>query len=71
MASKPSQDTPEEGANTSIPAAVIAQAESAIIGNFEDPGTPKERRPSRAAKPDYSQYQNLSRQSTRGEGTSR
>lgn len=52
----PKEDANEEAADGRVPDSVIAQAEAAIIGEFEDE-TPIERRRSRAAKPDYSQYQ--------------
>lgn len=52
----PKENTNEEVADGHLPDSVIAQAEAAIIGEFEDE-TPIERRRSRAAKPDYSQYQ--------------
>ena len=70
MASKPTDDTGKE-APAAVPASVIAQAEAAIVGNFEDDEVPKSRRPSRAPKQDFSQYQHTNRPSTAGEGSSK
>jgi hypothetical protein len=55
MASKPGADAP--GDPNAIPSAIIAQAEAAIVGNFDDESPQVERQSSRAAKPDYSLYQ--------------
>jgi hypothetical protein len=71
MASKPTENTAKEAPDTTVPASVIAQAEAAIVGNFEDDEFPKSRRPSRAPKQDFSQYQHTNRPSTAGEGSSR
>jgi hypothetical protein len=66
MASKPSTDAPEDP--HAIPSSVIAQAEAAIVGNFEDETPPIEKRKSRAQqKQDYLLHQTKSR----GEGTSK
>ncbi|KUJ08881.1 UDP-Glycosyltransferase/glycogen phosphorylase [Mollisia scopiformis] len=69
MADKSSNETHEEVTDSGIPASVIAQAEAAIIGEFEDePSLSK--RPSRVPKPDYSQYQGVYR-SAAGESSSK
>jgi hypothetical protein len=66
MASKPSTDAPEDP--HAVPSSVIAQAEAAIVGNFEDETPPIEKRKSRAQqKQDYLLHQTKSR----GEGTSK
>ncbi len=54
MASKPPGSTEEENA---VPHSVIAQAEAAILGEFEEDTPTVSRLHSRAAKQDYSQYQ--------------
>jgi hypothetical protein len=58
MASKSNEDAPKDPA--AIPSSIIAQAEAAIVGHFED-DSPIERRPSRLPNPDYSLYQTKSR----------
>jgi hypothetical protein len=58
MASK--DDGDPSRAEHGVPHFVIAQAEAAIIAEFEDE-TPIERRRSRISKPDYSQYQTVRR----------
>ena len=72
MAPKTKNDQSEEAGANALPAAVVAQAEAAILGNFEDDPSARERRPSRAAKPDYSQYQNTNQPSgSQGPGLSK
>jgi hypothetical protein len=63
MASKPNEDNTniEEDNAVAVPRSIIAQAEAAIIGEFEDDNRELSRRPSRAPKPDYSQYQSVHR----------
>ncbi|KAE8451366.1 hypothetical protein EG329_003995 [Mollisiaceae sp. DMI_Dod_QoI] len=61
MTDKPSTEPQEEVTDSGIPASVIAQAEAAIIGEFNDNESIISRRPSRVPKPDYSQYQGVNR----------
>ena len=65
MASKLTDDAGKE-APANVPASVIAQAEAAIVGNFEDVEAPISKRPSRAPRQDFSQYQHTDRPSTAG-----
>jgi hypothetical protein len=58
MASKSNEEAPKDPA--AIPPSLIAQAEAAIVGHFDD-DTPIERRRSRVPQPDYSLYQTKSR----------
>ncbi|KAF8850692.1 UDP-Glycosyltransferase/glycogen phosphorylase [Acephala macrosclerotiorum] len=67
MADKHSSEHHAEVTDSGIPASVIAQAEAAIIGEFEEDDSPISRRPSRVPKADYSRFQGTSR----GEGSSK
>jgi len=53
------QEVPE-----AIPPSVIEQAEQAIRGNFDDDETPISKKPTRSARPDYSQHRSTSKFTT-------